>query len=1167
MSLTHTLRHGWRTAATAVLFALAVNPLTAIAAPEPSEFRTNSTNRQQTESFHHVQAQASTEVARPAASELVPTDASGRWVELLITFDNPGVAPSARGDTAAAVQSLQQHQAQTWEAIAPELANIEADGEIEVLQQFWITNAILVKALREQEVIDRIASLPGVVAVDPNFTVRQLDQPASPGMGPDDPELVRTGPDGEQITYGLDKIGAARVWHDFDVAGAGIRVAVLDSGVDASHPDLRERLVGHNLNDPTYPGGWIAFDRYGNPIVSSPADPGSHGTHVSGTVLGGDSSGTHIGVAPKAELMVARALAGEGAGSFATILASLQWALAPHSGNSVEERVGRPANVINMSLGLNGYYDDLASIIRNIRDAGIFPAIAIGNEPCGDTGTSSPGNLFESVGVGMTTPDDTVHPDSCGAVVTWPEDIREKYGWPASFVKPDLSAPGSRVLSSLPDGRWGLSTGTSMATPHVAGAAALIMSAQAGLSVSDIETALQQTSYHPGGKRPDPRYGWGRIDVHAALSQLLGAAGISGRVTDAQTGEPVADAVISYAEISERWQTNADGNFQAKIKPGTYTLTVERFGYQPASVEVEVSEGAITPVTIALQPFTTGTITGMVIDHVTGEPIAKATVAVVGVDVRTETAADGSFSLPDLPVGDYRVRASAPGYSDSLADSATVAAGATTTINYRLVKLTNVLVVGDSGRSVDFLADHQLQVTGADALPDIATLTAANYDVIIVDNPPEIPVEQAQAFVNYLAQAGTGVLWLDLGNSETAGIAQISRLTGSPTTRSGGNDTSLTRIGYHIHANHPIFSRGFADGKGFTPDTQLVQNDRESGTKYYASFGDIPEGTILASTVVTHADGTNENLGNGIAVSEFGGHRSVYFALHGTAASFDTRNWSAASTQVFLNAIDWAAPQDASSVPPEVSEPQLPEPTPDPEEGPAPIPTDPDNPPWAPGSPGGGSGLRPPTGVAPPVASPPSTTLRPPMRVPLLAPPAALAPKPTTVPTAAFGTEDALRAAPGNGVQLELKNKLAIVKIPGAKPGDWYYLHMYPKALGVDWLRVGPDGVITLDIGKLSEKQYALAFTNKDGGFAGWVDLDLRSDKALEDEQQRPEKLKTTPAPAPSAPTDETPTPVALTDSGTRGLSNTEMALLGGSGLLFLAAAFVLVGAARRRQA
>ncbi|MDO5727921.1 MAG: carboxypeptidase-like regulatory domain-containing protein, partial [Bowdeniella nasicola] len=599
--------------------------------------------------------------------------------------------------------------------------------------------------------------------------------------------------------------------------------------------------------------------------------------------------------------------------------------------------------------------------------------------------------------------------------------------------------------------------------------------------------------------------------------------------------------------FSERWQTNTDGNFQAKITPGHYTLTVERFGYETVSVPVVVSNNHITQLTVELPPLTTGTITGTVVDQVTGMPIADAEVAVVGVDLRTTSAADGTFTLSNLPVGEYRVRVRAAAYTDSISGLAPVAAGAQTRINYRLAKQISVLVVGDSGRSVDFLSDHQLLVAGAEQLPQVSELQTAKYDVIVMDHPPEVSVDHAQAFVNYLAEAGTGVLWLDLGYSEDAGIAQISRLTGSPVSRSGAQDSELTRIGYHIHTTHPIFTRGFSSASSFGPNTLLVQNERESGTKYYAAFGDIPEGEVLASTLITHPDGTNEDVGNGIAISEYGGHRSVYFALHGTAPSFDTRNWSHAFTQVFLNAINWSAPAPVSAVAPEISEPQLPAPTPDPE----PIPTDPDTPPWAPPAPppagSGGSGVRPPTVVLPPVGS-----------VQVKIPPQLL-PKPKTVPPPAFGTESALRAAPGNGVKITIKNNLATVTLPGAKPGDWYYLYMYPNALAVDWLRVGPDGTITLDIGKLGEKRYALAFTNHKGRFAGWVDLDLRGDEQpVEDEDA------SAPAPPPSPASVSSVTQPASV-SNQSGLSELELALLGGSGMLFLAAAFVLVGAARRK--
>ena len=212
------------------------------------------------------------------------------------------------------VGELRSHAGRTQESV---LAFLERKDAV-VLNTFWLTNAVLVSM--PADLLPELARLHGVEAIFPNFEVT-VPRPV-------DFEVLETGADyvGD-VTWGLDKIGVPKVW-DMGITGAGVRVVVLDTGVDMTHPDLAGRMWTDDSDDPYYPGGWIEFDADGNVVPSLPYDSNMHGTHVSGTVLGADASGTAIGVAPGAYLMHGLVLPG-GYGTFAQVIAGMEWAMQP----------------------------------------------------------------------------------------------------------------------------------------------------------------------------------------------------------------------------------------------------------------------------------------------------------------------------------------------------------------------------------------------------------------------------------------------------------------------------------------------------------------------------------------------------------------------------------------------------------------------------------------------------------------------------------------------------------------------------------------------------------------------------------------------------------------------------------------------------------------------
>ncbi|HKA04739.1 MAG TPA: S8 family serine peptidase [Acidimicrobiales bacterium] len=313
--------------------------------------------------------------------------------------------------------------------------------------------------------------------------------------------LPRAVEDVKAAAWGVERIGALAAWGAYGARGRGVKVAVLDTGVDAEHPDLKGKVAN-----------WAEFGPDGKKITGSTAhDSDRHGTHVCGTIAGGDASGRWIGVAPDARLAVGLVLDGEKGGSDAQVLAGIDWAL------------DHGAHVISMSLGgivigpeTPGTYTRaiVESFLR-----GVPVVAAIGNE--GDGTGGSPGNDLFSMAVGATDVDDNVAGFSSGRTqyVTQSDVIRPEL-LPLPYPKPDLSAPGVAVQSSVPGGQWAAFSGTSMATPHTSGAVALLLSATGNLSgIADDDRVGVILDLFVGGVAErgeagqDHRYGFGRIDV------------------------------------------------------------------------------------------------------------------------------------------------------------------------------------------------------------------------------------------------------------------------------------------------------------------------------------------------------------------------------------------------------------------------------------------------------------------------------------------------------------------------------------------------------------------------------------------------------------------------------------------------------------------------------
>lgn len=639
------------------------------------------------------------------AAELaaVPT---GAPVEFLVALEASPDLAALRFDRDAVVAAL---KATAEDSQRPVVDHLRAGGA-QVVQTFWLANQVLVRAPAES--VTTVTALPGVAAVLP---VAELSTP--------EPELEPVGGVGPQTvedrTWGVDRIGAHRVWEELGVDGTGVRVAVLDTGADITHPDLAGRMVTDDPADPLFPGGWMEWDADGNPVASAPHDEHFHGTHVSGTALGGDNfqDGTAIGVAPGASLMVGNALPG-GSGTEPQILAAMQWAVDPYDIDG--DPAGAPAQVVNMSFGATGAVrDSFAEAIRNMYFAGVLPVTSAGNSGEGSHGT--PGNVFEAFAIGATDDADDVAAFSSGATVSASDYDQPPPEWPERWVVPDVSAPGVRVLSSVPPGTvatdpeaiYARASGTSMAAPHTAGAAALLLSADPSLTVDDLADLLIDPSFFDprhGEQRPNPRFGHGRIDAFQSVARVVRDTGIAGELTDAATGEPVPAVDVTVVEAGLGMRTGRSGRYDLRLPPGTYTLELSWSGRVVTTVsDVVVAGDAVTEVDLAL-----GGVAGQVTDAGTGDPVPDVTVEVAGTGVARTTGADGRYRLYLAP-GTYPLELSWSGELVARAADVVVEPAAVTGRDLALGGVTGRVTDAASG---DPLAGARVTVSGTGLAAD-----------------------------------------------------------------------------------------------------------------------------------------------------------------------------------------------------------------------------------------------------------------------------------------------------------------------------------------------------------------------------------------------------------------------------------------------------------------
>ena len=407
------------------------------------------------------------------------------------------------------VETLQNVATDSQRSIVKSLTSLQRNNLVENVQPFWIANVIRIEA--RPEVITTLAKRDDVGHIYLNYEI-ELSRPVEMG------EVEEGNENRGAVENGITAIRATEVW-DMGFTGEGVLVATLDTGVDGSHEALASRWAGLR---PEYSGHpeWAFLDPY-TYNHNFPFDAGSHGSHTMGTVCGG-SPGQGIGVAPGAHWITSAGIDRGGISeTVADSIETFQWFLDPDGDPSTVWDVPR---VCSNSWGLtsgHGYpnCDQTFWIYLDaLEAAGCVVLFSAGNE--GSSGLRRPADRatddYRTCAVAAIDPHNASFPiasfSSRGPTNCTPSG--------ASAIKPDIAAPGVDTYSSTPGG-YSTYSGTSMASPHINGAVALMVQANPDLEVEMIKEILYATAVDLGSAGEDNSYGHGIIDCVAAVNMAL----------------------------------------------------------------------------------------------------------------------------------------------------------------------------------------------------------------------------------------------------------------------------------------------------------------------------------------------------------------------------------------------------------------------------------------------------------------------------------------------------------------------------------------------------------------------------------------------------------------------------------------------------------------------
>lgn len=468
----------------------------------------------------------------PALAGFMHGDAS-QTALVLAVLDTPSSftdSKPSRYDSRNVLLYLRARTKAAWEATR---LGLTQDASLQLTDLYWINASAALRVTPEG--LKTLAATPGVKKIYANHRIF-FDKPMSGGHLSD--SLQR------QAGYDFAETALDQLIKEApSITGKGVVVGSVDTGVDGKHPALAGKIA-------------LFYDS-AKKKVTDPYDSDSHGSHTVGTMLGGDRGQNMIGMAPDAKVIASGPL-----NDYNGMLRSMQFMLDP-DGNPNTKDMPR---AINNSWNCGGAPDIeiFYKAVSAWEAAGILPVFSAGNAGPG-AGTITPPHEHPAViAIGATGPG--------GKIASFSSRGPGRYHGQET-QKPDITAPGVDINSSIPGGRYGTMSGTSMAAPHVTGAVALLLQVEPTLNPTQLRKVLVKTATPAKSEAEDqgwnPVYGFGRMNVYSA-------AKMAKEIRDAIRGVAAIDLIgallksphaLDIAEILESGQpTSADFDYPATLE-------------------------------------------------------------------------------------------------------------------------------------------------------------------------------------------------------------------------------------------------------------------------------------------------------------------------------------------------------------------------------------------------------------------------------------------------------------------------------------------------------------------------------------------------------------------------------------------------------------------------
>jgi subtilisin family serine protease len=460
------------------------------------------------------------------ASALVPIDGlvasaleKGSDIDILVKFPPRQKAPASLLSKLTRLEKQKMIHAELLATASASQDALRTDLQARgfAVKTFWLGNTMHIKQATPA-LIKELRDRKSIIEIEAVKEVGRINEPMVHEVFEKLPELTTN----KAVEWNIAIINADKIWNV--TKGYEVTIANIDTGVRYTHQAVVRRYRGNRASD-GFDHDYNWHDPNGTPY---PFDNNGHGTHTMGTIIGDDLV-SGIGVAPEALWIAAKGCASSSCSNI-DLISSFQYLFAPTRQDGSGADVGYAPAVISNSWGGGQGSTTFLPYIEPHVEAGTVVAFSQGNSGSGCGTANSPGDLDVVIGVGSTNVNDQLSSFSSRGPGPNRADFNQQ--------KPDISAPGERVLSAYytSDTAYATLSGTSMACPHIAGVIALMLDVNQVLTVSDVRTILSETSTRglpapvgglttcngiPYTSYPNYHYGWGRVDAAAAVTAAL----------------------------------------------------------------------------------------------------------------------------------------------------------------------------------------------------------------------------------------------------------------------------------------------------------------------------------------------------------------------------------------------------------------------------------------------------------------------------------------------------------------------------------------------------------------------------------------------------------------------------------------------------------------------